>query len=377
VKPATLILFVDALPFDDLEQLPKLNAWPWKARLKPGFGYSINLHPELFSGLSPDEVGFFGEWTVDPSRAPGRRYRALLPLLDTLCRSYLMNRGLQHILTKRYRPERIMPNLPLKRLGDFAIHGEKVGDPAYGQPSIFSDHPGLERVSMEGLDKGARDAAVVDRAAEAIKRGALQLYVPLIDLDGIGHSHRRESDEWRAHLANLDEWIEILSAGFLTLHPEGQVFVLSDHGMTDVHGGVKFEIEAAVGPAGPDTYLYFTDSTLLRIWVYDETLGEAIFDFLDASEVSTLIMQDEREAYGIANPAFGDFIAVLDEGLCFKPSTFARNIPAAMHGYHPEVYSQHAILAVRRAEGMPPVEEIDRTLKVHALLDAALSGEPG
>ena len=43
----TLILFIDALPFDDLAHLPRLAAWPATARLKPGFGYSINLHGEL------------------------------------------------------------------------------------------------------------------------------------------------------------------------------------------------------------------------------------------------------------------------------------------------------------------------------------------
>ncbi len=385
MSPPTLILFVDALPYDDLHRMPYLQAWGWKARMRPGFGYSINLHPELFSGLTPDEVGFFGEWALDPERAPGRRYRALLPLLDKICRPYLLNRGLQTLLTRRYRPDRIMPNLPLRWLGEFAILGEKVGQPGYEHPSIFSRHPALQPISTEGLTKGQRDAAVVRRAATAIAEGQSQLYVPLIDLDGIGHAHRRSSPEWEAHLDRLDGWVDDLSDRFLRRHPDGQVLVLSDHGMADVHGSVELRIETDLAPAGRDSYLYFSDSTLLRVWIFDPALGPAIAEYLGSSDVSRLIMQEEREQFGIANPAFGDFIAVLDEGMCFRPSTFARNIPAAMHGYHPDVESQHAVLAWRGPAGAEPgpAERVTRTLHAYRILESALGdrstleGDPG
>lgn len=367
---ATLIIFVDALPFDDLAQMPRLAAWPWQARLKPGFGYSINLHAELFAGLTPDAVGFFGEWTVDHKHAPGRHYRRLLPLLDRLCRPYVLNRGLQTVLTKRYRPDRIMPNLPLARLGDFAIHGEKVGSAAFPKPSMFSRHPALLSIDARGLKKGMRDAELVARATSAVDAGATPIYLPLPDLDGIGHADRRSGPRWAAHLAQVDGWVSGLSDRFLSRHPVGDVFVVSDHGMADVRGGVTFDIEKDIGPQGPGRYLYFTDSTLLRVWVYDPDLGPPIAEYIQASAVAHLITHDERIAWGLTSPAFGDFIAVLDEGLCFRPSTFARNIPAAMHGYHPDVASQHAVLLHRGAH--PPDRPVARTLEVFEVLDKAL-----
>ena len=116
----------------------------------------------------------------------------------------------------------------------------------------------------------------------------------------------------------------------------------------------------------------------VRDYVFPAIRGAAIYDYLESSEVARLVMQDERETYGISNPEFGDFIAVLNEGLCFKPSTFARNIPAAMHGYHPEVSSQHAVLAHRGAR--PPAAPASRTLEVFDILDHALAqgrGKPG
>jgi hypothetical protein len=136
-------------------------------------------------------------------------------------------------------------------------------------------------------------------------------------------------------------------------------------------GAVRFEIESDVGPQARDRFLYFTDSTLVRIWVNDSELGADVADFISRSAVSHLVTHDERVAYGLTDPRFGDFIAVLDEGLCFKPSTFARNIPAAMHGYHPDVPSQHAVLAHRGAHA--PTSDAARTTDVFDILRESLA----
>jgi hypothetical protein len=368
----TLVIFVDALPFDDLHRLPRLAKWPWQARLTPGFGYSINLHAELFAGLTPDDVGFFGEWAYDPAHAPGRHYDWALPWLDAVCRPYLLNRGLQTILTRRYRPGRIMPNLPLARLGDFAIHGEKVGDRAFPKPTMFTRYPQLQRaIAPEATRKGSRDAAYVDRARTMIADGVAQLYLPLMDLDGIGHTDQTTGPRWAEHLVQLDSWIEAVSGQFLTRHPDGDVFVVSDHGMANVHGRVAFDIEHSVGKPGRQRYLYFTDSTLVRVWLFDPRLAQPVHDFLAGVSHLSLVDSQERAHYGLTNPDFGDIIGVLDEGWCFEPSTFARHIPQAMHGYHPAVASQHAVLAHRGAH--PPAASATRTLDAYAAFDEALA----
>ncbi len=366
----TLIIFVDALGYAQLERLPRLSCWSYRARLKPGFGYSINIHPELFSGLTPDEVGFFGEWTVDPSRAPALKYRRLLPLLDRLFRPYFLNRGLQTVLTARYGRGHIMPNIPLARLGDFAIRGVKVSSPDYTHPSIFSEFPDLVAIRSAGVPKGQRDATLVAQARDYVEGGARQLYLPLPDLDGIGHAHSTSSAEWSIHLGNIDNWVSELAQAFLGLHRDGDVFVVSDHGMADVDAGVAFDLESEVGAAQSGRYLYFTDSTLVRVWIDDPALGPPIADYFARSRVASLVTHEERVEYGLTNPAFGDFIAVLGEGLCFKPSTFARNIPAAMHGYHPEVESQHATLLHYGAH--PPSSAPARTVDVFGALTESL-----
>lgn len=367
---ATLIIFVDALPFQDLAKLPGLRSWPWQAELQPGFGYSINLHAELFAGLTPDEVGFFGEWTFDPERAPGRRYARLLPLLDAMARPYLLNRGLQTILTWRYRPGYRMPNLPLARLADFAHVGRKVDRGDFGHPTLFHRHPRLQVVDVAGLRKGLRDAALFERAQQLIASGVEQLFVPLPDLDGIGHQHGTASAAWRAHLERIDGWAQALASHFLERHPRADVFLLSDHGMADVRQGLRLDLTRELGPERRDRYLTFTDSTLLRAWVFDTRLENSLAEALAKVEGLHVLSPDERAAFGLTSPAFGALIAVLEEGICFQPSTFARHIPRAMHGYHPDRRSQHGVLLYQGPSA--PVAGVRRTRDVFAVLDQAL-----
>ncbi len=368
---AVLIVFVDALPFGHLARLPQLASWPWRAEVRPGFGYSINLHAELFAGLTPDQLGFFGEWTFDPAQAPARRYAGLLPILERLCRPYWLNRGLQSVLTWHYRPGYRMPNLPLARLADFAHVGRKIGRPGFPKPSIFDRHPRLRLLETQRLKKGARDGALVAQAKRCIDEGISRLFVPLPDLDGIGHRHGTRSPEWQQQLARLDGWVSGLAERFLARHPDGDVLVLSDHGMAEVERGIRFAPESTLGPAHRQRYLYFTDSTLLRVWLAEPALAPRLDEALGLVPGLHRITRTERLEYGLQNPAFGDVIGVLAEGLCFEPSTFARHIPRAMHGYHPDVPSQHAVLLHRGQH--PPKLVPRRTTDVFAILDEALA----
>jgi hypothetical protein len=368
----SLIVFIDARPFDDLVRTPRLARWS-AHRLKPGLGYSINLHAELFAGLTPDEVGFFGEWTFDPATAPGRRLKRWLPLLDGLLRPYWLNRGLQALLTRRYRPDRIMPNIPLARLADFGIRGEKATAAEFPAETIFTRYPDLRQVERPGLVKGRRDAALVQEAARLVEAGATRVYLALPDLDGIGHTGRRGGPAWQTHLAWLDGAVDRLADRFLARHPGANVLAVSDHGMANVAAGVPFRPEAAVGPQSSQRYVVFTDSTLVRIWVNDPRLTEPLAAVAKATPHLALLTPDERRLYGVTDPAFGTHIGVLDEGYCFQPSTFARRIPAAMHGYHPDVASQHAVLLHRGAD---PPPSVGRTRDVFHALDIALGGKP-
>ena len=89
------------------------------------------------------------------------------------------------------------------------------------------------------------------------------------------------------------------------------MIVLSDHGMVDVTTGYYLQIEDMLVPSRKDTYTYFLDSTLMRIWVHDSSLYEPIRDYLDHLNVGTVLDRQDRSQYGIKSRAFGDFVFVL------------------------------------------------------------------
>ena len=340
----TLIIFVDSLPYNLLPQTTFLNTFQEKWAIEPGFGYSVNIHAEMFAGMSPDKVGFFGEWLYDPDRAPGRLLKPILPLLDKLFWPYLLNRGLQRILTLWYHPGHPMPNIPLRHLDKFSLNGIHILSPDFPYPTIFTRFQKLKVLNYKGVDmkKGKRDQLLFKRGLEAIPEHPF-LFVPLPDLDGFGHRFGVEASSYRQHLDRVDEWCYQLTEAYLNRYPGGHVFVVSDHGMTNVFEGVYLDIEEQIGPAHSKSYMYFSDANLLRVWVFDKLLMNPLRRYLENYSYGNILNEQERLKYGLTSLSFGDFILVLDENLAFQPSTFAQNIPVGMHGYHPTVPSQQGI----------------------------------
>lgn len=351
-----LIIFIDSLPFALLPRMPFLGKQAQQWPINPGFGYSVNTHAELFAGLLPDDLGYFGEWMYNPAQSPGARLRPILPLLDAIFRPYVLNRGLQFLLTRRYRPGHPMPNIPLRHLDKFALEGEHIQSPEFPFPTLFTQFPHLHALQYRGIGrpKGERDAYIFEQGLAAIPDHSA-LYVPLPDLDGFGHLYGIDGEPYLRHLARLDEWVRELSQTFLEHYEDGHVFVISDHGMVNVEKGVYLDIEEKIGRASEQTYLYFSDANLLRIWVFDPDLHPQLRVFLEEFGHGQLLDSAQRQEYGLTSPRFGDYIYVLDEGLAFQPSTFARHIPKGMHGYHPSRPGQQAALVHIGATSLPGV----------------------
>ena len=367
-----LIIFIDSLPFNILPQTSFLNQMPEKWSIQPGFGYSINLHAELFAGLLPDDIGYFGEWMYDPPASPGHWLKPILPLLDTIFRPYILNRGLQHILTLSYNPGHPFPNIPLRHLDKFALAGKHIQEATFPRPTLFTEFPHLQALNYRGTgrEKGQRDAYLFELGMAAIVENE-NLFIPLPDLDGLGHTYGIDGQPYLDHLAALDEWCHQLSEKFLDQYPSGHIFVISDHGMVNVTQGVYLDIEEKICRASEKTFLYFSDANLLRVWLFDESLRSDMQTYLDSYGYGQTLNEFDRQTYGLTSPKFGDFIYVLDEKLAFQPSTFARNIPKGMHGYHPQTPSQQGVALHMGTEW--PGAKPKRMQNVYSLMHTALS----
>jgi hypothetical protein len=83
----SLTIFIDALPFDQLPKIPYTREFVSQARLIPILGYSVNCQTQLFTGQTPDEIGFWCEWQYDPDGSPFRKWRWLLSLASLVIRN--------------------------------------------------------------------------------------------------------------------------------------------------------------------------------------------------------------------------------------------------------------------------------------------------
>lgn len=338
----TLIVFIDSLPFSIVDRMAFLSDARTLLELTPGFGYSINLLPELFSGHHPDDLGFFGEWGFAPQGSEFARISWLLPLLEKLCLSSFSERSIRRLLREAIGPT---ANIPLRHLSYFEQTGISVYSPDFPFPTIFTQATDLSLVldAYEGPRRQRDERGYLEAKKQIQTHNKIFLALP--DLDSYGHTYGVEAPEYNHKLQELDRWLLALHEAFLKRYPDGQIFVLSDHGMVNVKKGYHLKIEKEIGLSGKDSYIYFLDSTLLRVWIHNAKLQPSIQDYLNDLTVGNLLSPNVRERYGIKKRIFGDFIFILNEGIMFQPSSLSKILPKAMHGYHPELASQKAVFA--------------------------------
>ena len=129
------------------------------------------------------------------------------------------------------------------------------------------------------------------------------------------------------------------------VNSENEIYLFSDHGMCDVTKLVDFDIERKFGRMNERKYLYFIDSTYLRVWVKDESLMEDFRDYLANQEFGELLTENQRSDFGLVSREFGDFIFRGKEGVMFVPNFYGGRANKAMHGYDSYLQSQNSIFS--------------------------------
>ena len=360
---AALIVFIDSLRFEaplsgELEALGLS-----RAAFVPPLGFSANILPLLFRGKTPDELGFFNEYGL--SRTVRKQWLAVLdPAVEAISRAPLARKVVYGLLA---RTGVSAANIPFRLLPHFERQSVPAYEPTADDPSLLQElgfH--LELASRVRARSPERDRITLAAAMENVHRD--RLYVSLNDLDAISHGFGLDSDEYAAHEVLALDGVRELVGAFRRRHgPGAAVVVLGDHGMTPVVSTVNPDIEGALGPVGRDRYVYFLDSTFVRIWSFDPAVSSALEDFFaDLGAVGRFVTAGERERWGIESPAFGTHIFALDEGVMFAPNFIGRGVPLAMHGYHPEHTSQHAAFLTSRAE-LLPAQRLEGAQAYHTL----------
>ena len=315
------------------------------SRVIPGIGFSNNLYPEMFCGQNPDEIGFFNEWSPKQIIRPGLLGKILKPF-DIFRRFTYLNAGFRIILLRKIFKVRTA-NIPFKYYKYFKAEGShnfrRLGEKSLLNKYNFSIVDSSE-FPMNRTQRNIRDIkAFKDVEKMSVKN--INLFLSLTELDNISHAFGMNSPEYESHIKYLDTHANALVERFKGENKDSNIYVLSDHGMVSVSSVCNVDLESVVGYMHPTRYLYFIDSTYLRIWIKDNKIEKKIMDYLKSIKNGEIVSESERNEFGITHKEFGDIIFRANEGVMFVPNFFGGRKSKGMHGYASCLKSQSAIFS--------------------------------
>lgn len=359
-----LTVFIDALPADFHDRMPQMQEVGSFARLVPSLGYSVNLHHEIFCGLRPDDVEFFGEFRVRPAQL---EIPPPIPLR--------MAGGLESLSTRSARIVRLAGNR-FARL--FRVKGDYIPFQMRHRFERVGKYPLLTRPTGSFLRQlpwsfhvgdavqaplGRRDSLVLGGAQDAVRRGLRDIFLSLCDLDGLFHAHGTEGRLVEERVAWIDREIPMLVHEYSTRHPGECVVVLSDHGIRDCEEHIDLRLPHFCRKYPRTTF--FADSLYLAVWDNDRSRLSEVENDLLMTEGLRLISEGEREFHGVGNRLFGDLLFVAKSGVAISPNFFGFRRLRAYHGYYPEEDNTHGLVFANM-----PLEKTVSTLDMFRYLSS-------
>lgn len=336
-----LLIFIDSYPYEFVSEMPFLSSH-FRWQVECGIGYSVNVKAELFAGLRPDDLGYMNEWTFAPEHSRFRSHHWWLRLIDPVKHFYYADR-VAHRLLQKFVFRQGLINIPFTYLRYFTKRGTPPYYDGFEFPSLFSMGSHLKIVRYSDFPFSPhRDEEVFRQARRVIEHSSEgdSIFIAWADLDNFTHVNGVGSPQHLQKIKELDRMVGDCVDDFRKRNPNGRFLFVSDHSMANVTKHVSFEPEKMWGRVSPETYVYFTDSNILRLWVFDSEVKKKIAEFLNNWGEGKLLSQEERSRFSITEPIFGDLIYILNEGTVFYPSFWGRGSVAAMHGYHPDTESQ-------------------------------------
>lgn len=342
-----VFLLVDAMGWEVVRRHHAFETLaPNRRPLQTVLGYSSGAIPTILSGRMPEE---HGHWALFPRAVSTPSPFAWTWILQVLPRSW------QH----RYRVRRLIRETTRRReriTGYFQIYDvplwllprmdyterRDLWSPGGLQPldGVFDrwEREG-RKYFCSGWEGPDEDKFV--RAMKAASDPAVDtLFIYGTELDALMHRVGTHDPEVGALLRRYeDQLARLLEAMRRADGKEAQVWIFSDHGMTDTLGshGLMKAVGALPLREGRD-YLAFYDSTMARFWLDTPAARDALVPALRSLGYGTLLEDSELARQGLKFPdrRYGDLVFLMHPGHLIAPSYMGEGAPRAMHGFHPE-----------------------------------------
>lgn len=327
MKKNKLLIFVDALPFEKRGLFQDVvKSWDLKlSKLIPGYGFSSNQHNLLIRGLTPDQAGFFTDYSINEEENFG-------PYLNH-----------DNWITYLYR--RIQSKL-----------GSNRANIPLGMGNLFKQSSIYPLSSKKMLDSVTQkfhnwDVLIDGDAFTHLKRGTCSKNTFLIfnHIDALGHYKGIDTIEYEIAVEKL-----FLELDKYIRNNAVEILLFSDHGMSRNPKSVKLSLEKYFGKQTGKGFRYFIDSTTLRVWCDDVKLLVRIKHYLGNIVEGSVISDIERNAYGLKSKNFGDIIFVLKNDYYFLPQYFGFGVKSKTCGMHGNIPSHPEQWGVWVGDGKGP-----------------------
>ncbi len=334
-----IVFLIDALGWEIAEHFGFCNRLSFRAGpLETVLGYSSAAIPSLLTGELPNRHGSWLMYRLARDDSPFRflRYLPKLPhaverRLRLLLKRSIDRRGVIRGYYSLY-------DVPLHILGDFDV-AFKADPYAVGQmplKTVFDEAAefGIPFKVWTYRTPEEENMRELFSAIEGNDR-LLFLYTPELDalMHRVGIFHPdvgRKLQIYEAFVASILE-----KAG--NRGKAISLYLLSDHGMTDVKDGV--DVPSSVSRLGyrvKGDYTAFYDSTIARFWC-SEPVASRIMESLGGTGWGRILSEEELRTYGcfFEDESYGKQIFLCSPGLMIVPSFMGKQRLAAMHGYDP------------------------------------------
>jgi len=355
MKNKILILHLDAMKFTYLDRMTFLKSFCKKSVsgiLQPDPGYS-NMGGFL-TGQPPKKSGCFTT-TIYSKRPFLKSLKFFLPffsffekfgfkkqsrfLLFSIVNLLNIFKGVNRLIYLKGIPLEFIDKIKLADKKSYAENGafssKSLFDIArennyrfifYTSPFITSEKEVKKNLS-EIIFFNSDDFRT-KKFIKLLKKDSDLFYIQLWDLDSFGHKEEIDSEKFIKRIKNLDSQVQKIIKVFLKKHPDGKIFIWSDHGMTKVRGTIDLKLQ-------PGRFFYFLDGTLARFWGLDDNLKKEIREKMKSLGMIELDSKLKKK-YGLNfnHNLFGELIFTSPVGKIIFPNSFIDKYPDKnMHGF--------------------------------------------
>ena len=364
-KKKVILVLIDALRSDYIteEDSPFLYKFASNNRYckKVTQSRSFCERAEIFTGLSPRESGYFTAIGYGPEDSPykGMKILSAFSLFEKICsknRYYkaIKNRIIRWLMKNKKISFRSY-SIPVKILKFFSLtedmHDFREEGAFDGVENIFKDckNNGLniyyDSFTALNFTNNSTDESRLQLVEKNIS-SEFNLYLLYIGvMDSCAHSYGPQSSERKSELKKLDSRLAKFHENITAQNKNAKFVFLGDHGMADVtthvDAGQVIEVLAKENnlTLGKD-FVYFLDSTMLRIWYLNDRAKSLLDVRLKENEqlTSTGEFVDEelaiKEEIPFPDERYGHSLWMANLGVLIYPDFF-HNSKAykGMHGY--------------------------------------------